>query len=122
MVSGMVVFLSTYAGSDCWHAVQQCQLGLGPLQGHPKVQETFRRRMGYVEQNDIHSPNTTVQHSTDAELTCGARNMSGNTDVVHACMANHLEVPYRCGRRCFSRHRCGSLRTTWTSRPSTTSW
>jgi ABC-type multidrug transport system ATPase subunit len=30
------------------------------LQGHPKVQETFRRTMGYVEQNDIHSPNTTV--------------------------------------------------------------
>jgi hypothetical protein len=38
------------------------------LQGHPKVQETFRRTMGYVEQNDIHSPNTTVGPSR----CCGA--------------------------------------------------
>ena len=26
------------------------------VSGHPKVQETFARIMGYVEQNDIHSP------------------------------------------------------------------
>ncbi len=27
------------------------------VSGHPKVQETFARIMGYVEQFDIHSPN-----------------------------------------------------------------
>ena len=27
------------------------------VSGHPKVQETFARIMGYVEQSDIHSPN-----------------------------------------------------------------
>ena len=27
------------------------------VSGHPKVQETFARIMGYVEQYDIHSPN-----------------------------------------------------------------
>ena len=27
------------------------------VSGYPKVQETFARIMGYVEQSDIHSPN-----------------------------------------------------------------
>ena len=27
------------------------------MSGHPKVQETFARVMGYVEQFDVHSPN-----------------------------------------------------------------
>lgn len=27
------------------------------VSGHPKVQKTFARVMGYVEQTDIHSPN-----------------------------------------------------------------
>lgn len=31
--------------------------------GHPKVQETFARISGYVEQNDIHSPQLTVLES-----------------------------------------------------------
>ncbi|KAK9815874.1 hypothetical protein WJX72_011087 [[Myrmecia] bisecta] len=30
------------------------------VNGHPKVQATFARVMGYVEQSDIHSPQTTV--------------------------------------------------------------
>lgn len=33
------------------------------LNGHIKVQETFRRVTGYVEQTDIHSPLTTVQEA-----------------------------------------------------------
>ena len=31
--------------------------------GYPKVQETFARISGYCEQNDIHSPQITVQES-----------------------------------------------------------
>lgn len=33
------------------------------ISGHPKVQETFARISGYVEQNDIHSPQVTVEES-----------------------------------------------------------
>ena len=31
--------------------------------GYPKVQDTFARISGYCEQNDIHSPNITVEES-----------------------------------------------------------
>ena len=31
--------------------------------GYPKVQHTFARISGYCEQNDIHSPNITVEES-----------------------------------------------------------
>ena len=31
--------------------------------GHPKVQETWSRVMGYVQQTDIHSPTVTVAES-----------------------------------------------------------
>ena len=30
------------------------------VSGHPKVQKTFARVMGYVEQTDIHSPNVST--------------------------------------------------------------
>lgn len=30
------------------------------VSGHPKVQKTFARVMGYVEQSDIHSPNVST--------------------------------------------------------------
>ncbi|XP_028784726.1 ABC transporter G family member 31 [Neltuma alba] len=33
------------------------------ISGHPKVQKTFARISGYVEQNDIHSPQVTVEES-----------------------------------------------------------
>lgn len=33
------------------------------ISGHPKVQHTFARISGYVEQNDIHSPQVTVEES-----------------------------------------------------------
>lgn len=33
------------------------------ISGYPKVQHTFARIAGYVEQNDIHSPEMTVQES-----------------------------------------------------------
>jgi ABC-type multidrug transport system ATPase subunit len=33
------------------------------ISGYPKVQHTFARIAGYVEQNDIHSPQMTVQES-----------------------------------------------------------
>lgn len=33
------------------------------VEGHPKVQETFARISGYVEQFDIHSPALTVRES-----------------------------------------------------------
>ncbi|CAI0467872.1 unnamed protein product [Linum tenue] len=33
------------------------------IAGHPKVQSTFARISGYVEQNDIHSPQVTVEES-----------------------------------------------------------
>lgn len=36
------------------------------VSGHPKVQKTFARVMGYVEQTDIHSPNvSTLSHILD---------------------------------------------------------
>lgn len=31
--------------------------------GYPKVQETFARILGYCEQNDVHSPQITVEES-----------------------------------------------------------
>lgn len=33
------------------------------ISGHPKDQQTFARISGYVEQNDIHSPQVTVYES-----------------------------------------------------------
>ena len=33
------------------------------VEGHPKVQETFARISGYVEQFDIHSPALTIRES-----------------------------------------------------------
>lgn len=33
------------------------------MQGHPKDQSSFARVSGYVEQNDIHSPQTTVREA-----------------------------------------------------------
>lgn len=33
------------------------------ISGRPKVQKTFARVSGYVEQNDIHSPQVTVEES-----------------------------------------------------------
>ena len=33
------------------------------ISGYPKKQETFTRISGYCEQNDIHSPNVTVEES-----------------------------------------------------------
>jgi len=33
------------------------------ISGHPKEQQTFARISGYVEQNDIHSPQVTVEES-----------------------------------------------------------
>ncbi len=33
------------------------------IQGHPKDQASFARVSGYVEQNDIHSPQTTVREA-----------------------------------------------------------
>lgn len=33
------------------------------ISGFPKIQETFARISGYCEQNDIHSPQVTVQES-----------------------------------------------------------
>ena len=33
------------------------------VSGHPKVQKTFARVMGYVEQSDIHSPNVSTAFS-----------------------------------------------------------
>lgn len=33
------------------------------ISGYPKVQQTFARISGYVEQNDIHSPQVTVEES-----------------------------------------------------------
>lgn len=33
------------------------------ISGHPKQQHTFARVSGYVEQNDIHSPQVTVEES-----------------------------------------------------------
>jgi ABC-type multidrug transport system ATPase subunit len=33
------------------------------ISGHPKEQHTFARISGYVEQNDIHSPQVTVEES-----------------------------------------------------------
>ncbi len=41
---------------SCWLAAGKIE-GDVRVSGHPKVQATFARVMGYVEQTDIHSPN-----------------------------------------------------------------
>ena len=33
------------------------------MEGYPKVQHTFARISGYCEQNDIHSPQITIEES-----------------------------------------------------------
>ena len=43
--------------SLCEHCVAGKIEGDVRVSGYPKVQETFARIMGYVEQSDIHSPN-----------------------------------------------------------------
>ena len=40
------------------------------LNGHPKVQQTFTRVMGYVEQNDIHTPQVTLWPIVEVKVVC----------------------------------------------------
>jgi len=40
------------------------------VSGHPKVQATFARVMGYVEQTDIHSPNVSCCSISYDQLCC----------------------------------------------------
>ncbi|KAK9916362.1 hypothetical protein WJX75_001804 [Coccomyxa subellipsoidea] len=58
------------------------------VSGHPKVQETFARIMGYVEQSDIHSPNITILES----LVYSARLRFGNEVERHVVYAFVQEV------------------------------
>ncbi len=53
-------------------------------QGHPKEQSTFARVSGYVEQNDIHSPQTTV---AEALLFSASLRLPGDLkkDTVKVC-------------------------------------
>lgn len=58
----------TYARCETWCCLAAAGKIVGDVRvsGHPKVQATFARVMGYVEQTDIHSPNVRVlcTHST----------------------------------------------------------
>ncbi|BDA40539.1 Pleiotropic drug resistance protein 1 [Coccomyxa sp. Obi] len=61
------------------------------VSGYPKVQETFARIMGYVEQSDIHSPNITVLES----LVYSARLRFGKEverNVVYAFVQEVMEL------------------------------
>lgn len=49
------------------------------MNGHPKVQATFARVSGYVEQFDVHSPQTTVR---EALLFSARLRTQGETDEV----------------------------------------
>lgn len=49
------------------------------MNGHPKVQATFARVSGYVEQFDVHSPQTTVR---EALLFSAKLRTQGETDEV----------------------------------------
>jgi len=49
------------------------------VNGHPKVQSSFARVMGYVEQTDIHSPQTTVR---EALVFSAALRLSRDTTAV----------------------------------------
>lgn len=49
------------------------------MNGHPKVQATFARVSGYVEQFDVHSPQTTVR---EALLFSARLRTMGETDEV----------------------------------------
>ncbi len=49
-----------------------------PAQGHPKVQATFARVSGYVEQTDIHSPAVRDFHHTRWNLTLGRAHRTGH--------------------------------------------
>ncbi|KAG4942321.1 hypothetical protein JHK85_046967 [Glycine max] len=52
-----------HVGSMVGSTVQTRKEGEIRIGGYPKVQETFARVSGYCEQNDIHSPNITVEES-----------------------------------------------------------
>ncbi|KAK9820341.1 hypothetical protein WJX72_009201 [[Myrmecia] bisecta] len=61
------------------------------VSGHPKVQATFARVMGYVEQNDIHSPHITVYES----LVFSARlrfTKDVEQDIVYAFVEEVMEL------------------------------
>lgn len=59
--------------------------------GYPKVHDTFARISGYCEQNDIHSPNITVEESViySAWLRLPSQ-IDSNTKAVR-----HLFLEYR---------------------------
>eukprot|EP00192_Tetraselmis_astigmatica_P001759 CAMPEP_0117657340 /NCGR_PEP_ID=MMETSP0804-20121206/5278_1 /TAXON_ID=1074897 /ORGANISM="Tetraselmis astigmatica, Strain CCMP880" /LENGTH=1545 /DNA_ID=CAMNT_0005463787 /DNA_START=295 /DNA_END=4932 /DNA_ORIENTATION=- len=66
------------------------------VNGRPKVQSTFARKMGYVEQTDIHSPQTTVrealQFSAALRLPAEATPMQRNQVVQDTIAMVELEL------------------------------
>ncbi len=61
------------------------------LNGHPKVQSTFARVMGYVEQFDIHSPNLTVGESLQFAGVCVGDGGCGGVLGVLYCIGGVWE-------------------------------
>ena len=60
----LYVWLSFYAQSErTWCYAAGKVVGDVRVSGYPKVQETFARVIGYVEQSDIHSAHVSTQAS-----------------------------------------------------------
>jgi ABC-type multidrug transport system ATPase subunit len=51
------------------------------ISGHPKVQSTFSIISGYVKQNDLHSPQVTVEESRFLLLFTSQRNSIKKKDM-----------------------------------------
>ena len=60
------------------------------MNGHPKVQATFARVSGYVEQFDVHSPQTTVREALlfSAQL----RTQGETTEVITAFVDEVMDL------------------------------
>lgn len=65
------------------------------VSGHPKVQATFARVMGYVEQTDIHSPNVSCRCSLKQPAVPLLHTQSASCAVLWSCSAS-VPVPCCC--------------------------
>ena len=60
------------------------------INGHPKVQETFTRVSGYVEQTDVHNTYTTVQEAL--EFSAALRISDTSKEILQAFVAEIMEL------------------------------
>ena len=60
------------------------------INGHPKVQSTFTRVSGYVEQTDVHNGYTTVQEAL--EFSAALRIADANKEVLRAFVDEIMDL------------------------------